>query len=236
MSRITSLLQQFNESTWHMREVEFLISFLDDHAPEWRKIIKERDEWLPLFRQDVHVFQSRRARLAAIFFDIIDQQDALIAVWNDEQCYDYYRFTAIRKLREIDESTYLPQYLDWFKDVQLGMYVETKELFDFDGAMEVAIDMVTSPRLNSNDEELGKTYLAQIANLWWDKYPAIVREKVLHRNYYSMVEICDENLWSMMSQEERAFITTDIRIASVNKATIHPFLKSILKSRRRKRN
>ena len=236
MSRITSLLQQFNESTWHMREVEFLISFLDDHAPEWREIIKERDEWLPLFRQDVHVFQSRRACLAAIFFDIIDQQDALIAVWNDEKCYDYYRFTAIRKLREIDESTYLPQYLAWFKDVQLGIYVETKELFDFDGAMEVAIDMVTSPRLKSNDEELGKTYLAKNANLWWDKYPAIVREKVLHRNYYSMVKICDENLWSMMSQEERAFITTDIRIASVNKATIHPFLKSILKSWRRKRN
>ena len=232
MSRITSLLQQFNESTWRLVELDSLINFLDDHAPEWRMIIKDSDEWLPLFRQDVKVFLSDKPRLAAIFFDIIDQQDALIAVWNDEQCLDCYQLTAIRRLRVIDESTYLPQYIDWFKDAQLYGCVQKKDLFDFDGQLEVAIELDISPRLKSYDEELGKFYLAQTANLWWDKYPAIVREKVLHRNYYSMVEICDENLWSMMSQEERAFITTDIRIASVNRATIHPFLKSILKRRR----
>lgn len=229
MSRITSLLQQFNESTRRVGEFELLINFLDSHAPQWREVIKDRDEWLPLFRQDVKVFQNRKPRLAALFFDIIDQQDALIAVWNDEQCLDFYQLTAIRRLREIDESTYLPQYIDWFTNAKFYGCVKAKELFDFNGALEVAIELVISPRLKSYDEELGKFYLAQIANLWWDKYPAIVREKVLHRNYYSMVEICDEKLWSMMSQEERAFITTDIRIASVNSATIHPFLKSILK-------
>ena len=236
MAKITSLLLQFNEITKWLSGSEPLINYLDSHAPEWRTFIRDRDEWLPLFRQDVKVFPSRKPRLAEIFFDIIDHQDALIAVWNDEQCSDYYRLTAIRRLREIDESMYLPQYIDWFKNAKIDIHSMGKDLFDFNGALEVAIDMVTSPRLNSNDEELGKTYLAKIANLWWDKYPAIVREKVLHRNYYSMVEICDENLWSMMSEEERAFITTDIRIASVNKATIHPFLKSILKSWRRKRN
>lgn len=236
MSRITSLLQQFNESTRFVGNLELLINFLDSHAPQWREVIKDRDEWLPLFRQDVKILLHLKPRLAALFFDIIDQQDALIAVWNDEQCLDFYQLTAIRRLREIDESTYLPQYIDWFRDAKFYGCVNMKDLFDFNGAVEVAIELVISPRLKSYDEELGKLYLAQIANLWWDKYPEIVREKVLRRNYYSMVEICDENLWSMMSQEERAFITTDIRIASVNKATIHLFLKSILKSRRRKRN
>jgi hypothetical protein len=88
MARITSLLQQFNESTRYVGEFDLLINFLDEHAPEWRTIIKDSDEWLPLFRQDVKVFPSRKPRLAEIFFDIIDHPDALIAVWNDEQCSD----------------------------------------------------------------------------------------------------------------------------------------------------
>jgi len=106
-----------------------------------------------------------------------------------------------------------------------------KGLFDFNGALDVALGLVASPRLKYHDEELGMVYLAATANLWWDKYPGSVREKVLRRMYYSMVKICDEKLWSMMSQEEREFITSDIRIASVNDATIHPFLESVLKSR-----
>ena len=236
MARITSILQEFNESTRWVGEFELPIHFLNSHTPEWRTIIKDCEEWLPLFRQDVKVFPNRKPRLAAIFFDIIDHQDALLAVWNDEQCCDYYRLTAIRRLREIDEATYLPQYIDWFKNAKLDIYEMGKELFDFNGALDVALDLVTSPRLKYHDEELGMVYLAETANQWWDKYPANVREKVLHRMYYSMVKICDEKLWSMMSQEERAFITSDIRIASVNDATIHPFLKSVLKSRRRNRN
>jgi len=228
MARITSLLQQFNESTRYVGEFDLLINFLDSHAPEWRTIIKERDEWLPLFMQDVKVFPNRKPRLAAIFFDIIEQQDALIAVWNDEQCCDYYRLTAIQRLREIEEATYLPQYIDWFKNAKLDIYELGKTLFDFNGAMEIALDLVTSPRLKYHDEELGMVYLAATANQWWDKYPTNVREKVLHRMYYSMVKVCDENLWSMMSMEERAFITSDIRIASVNDETIHPFLRNIL--------
>ena len=232
MAKITSFLLEYNESAKWLREFELLINFLDSRAPEWRTFIRERDEWLPLFRQDVKVFPSRKPRLAAIFFDIIDHQDALIAVWNDEQCCDYYRLTAIRRLREIDESIYLPQYIDWFKNAKLDFYSMGKDLFDFNGALEVAIDMVISPCLKYHDEELGKVYLAESANLLWDKYPAIVREKVLCRMYYSMVKICDEKLWSMMSQEEQAFITSGIRIASVNSATIHPFLKSILESRK----
>ena len=229
MAKITSLLLQFNEITKWLGGFEPLINYLDSHAPEWRTFIRDRDEWLPLFRQDVKVFPSRKPRLAEIFFDIIDHQDALIAVWNDEQCSDYYRLTAIRRLREIDESMYLPQYIDWFKNAKIDIHSMGKDLFDFNGALEVAIDMVISPRLKYHDEELGKVYLAESANLLWDKYPAIVREKVLCRMYYSMVKICDEKLWPMMSQEEQAFITSDIRIASVNDATIHPFLKNILK-------
>ena len=232
MAKITSLLLQFNEITKWLSGSEPLINYLDSHAPEWHTFIRERDEWLPLFRHDVKVFPSRKPRLAEIFFDIIDHQDALIAVWNDEQCSDYYRLTAIRRLREIDESMYLPQYIDWFKNAKIDIHSMGKDLFDFNGALEVAIDMVISPRLKYHDEELGKVYLAESANLLWDKYPAIVREKVLCRMYYSMVKICDEKLWSMMSQEEQAFITSDIRIASVNRATIHPFLKSILAKRR----
>ena len=222
MARITSLLKQFNESTRYVGEFDLLINFLDEHAPEW----------LPLFRQDVKVFPSRKPRLAAIFFDIIGHQDALVAVWNDEQCCDDYRLTAIRRLREIDEATYLPQYIDWFKDAKLDIYEMGEELFDFNGALENALDLVTSPRLKYHDEELGMVYFAETANLCWDKYPTNVREKVLHRKYYSMVKICDEKLWSMVSQKERVFITSDIRIASVNDATIHPFLRNILKSRR----
>ncbi len=174
------------------------------------------------------VFPNRKPRLAAIFFDVIDNPDALVAVWNDEQCCDDYRLTAIRRLREIDEATYLPQYIDWFKNARLDIYEMGKELFDFNGELEVALDLVTSPRLKYHDEELGMVCLAAKANLWWDKYPTNVREKVLHCMYYSMVKVCDENLWSMMSMEERAFITSDIRIASVNDETIHPFLRNIL--------
>lgn len=131
------------------------------------------------------MFPNRKPRLAAIFFDIIDHQDALVAMWNDEQCCDYYRLAAIRRLREIDESTYLPQYIDWFKNAKLDIYELGKELFDFDGALEVALGLVTSPRLKYHDEELGLVYLAETANLWWNKYPTRVREKVLHRIYYS---------------------------------------------------
>ena len=115
MARITPLLLQFNKSFEYSETPEGLISFLDEHAPQWREIIKDSEEWLPLFGQAVRVSPSSWHQLAAAFFDIIDNRDALVAVWNDEKCCNQYRLIAIRRLREIDESTYLPQYIDWIR-------------------------------------------------------------------------------------------------------------------------
>ncbi len=238
MARITPLLLQFNKSFEYSETPEGLITYLDEHAPQWREIIKDREEWLPLFEQAVRVSPSSWHQLASAFFDIIDNRDAFVAVWNDEKCCNQYRLIAIRRLREIDESTYLPQYIDWIRTGWFGGWwcpVGSK-LFDFDGALEMLLDMATSPHSNYDEKNLGQLCLAYTANMWWDKYPTNVREKVLHHKYYYLIEFCDEKLWSMMTPDERAFLTADIRIASVNDATIHPFLKSVLESRQGNRN
>lgn len=228
MARITQYLLQYNESIKYSEVHERLLVFLDKHAPHWRTIIKDRDEWLLLFEQDVKVIPWSKRQLAAKLFDIIDDQDALIAIWNDEKCSDHYRLIAIRRLREIDESTYLPQYIAWFKNARLDVSYDwyAENLFDFDGALDVALDMVTKPKPSYQEEQIGKIYLALNSNQWWDQYPVRVKEEVLHHNYYQMIEACDERLWAMLSEDERAFLTAGIRIASVTCPSA--FLKNYL--------
>ena len=51
MARITPLLLQFNKSFEYSETPEGLISYLDEHAPQWREIIKDREEWLLLFER-----------------------------------------------------------------------------------------------------------------------------------------------------------------------------------------
>ena len=229
MARITQALLQFNESIKYSEVHERLLEFLDEYLPQWRAFIKNRDEWLPFFEQEVKVIPWSKQQLAAKLFDIIDNQDALVAVWNDTRCSDHYRLTAIRRLREIDESTYLPQYIDWFKNARLDVSYDwfAENLFDFDGALEVALDMATKRKASYQEEQIGKSYLALNSNQWWDKYPAKAKEEVLHHNYYQMIEVCDESLWGKLSEDERAFLTAGIRIASVT--CPNPFLKNYLK-------
>lgn len=165
-------------------------------------------------------------------FDIIDDDNTLKAVWNDEERNDWYRFAAVRRLRLLDEKTYLSQYINWLRNIFVwNALFGVNELFDFDDAMNVAQDMLFSPQFNEHERELGLDYFAKNACRLWYKYPKKVREEVANqRNYYILTD-CDGLMFSKMSYLERSSILNFIlRNTDENlQRKVNPFLMEAIR-------
>lgn len=228
MANLIHILDKFNESQSGYVTTESLFSFLDQHAPQWKEEIRDNRVWQPLFEHELKLYDRCFYPMVLDWFDMIDNNDALIAVWKDYNCNDWYKLAAIRRLRLFDEATYLPQYIDWFKNA-LGAeaFVIVEELFDFDGAIEMAQDMALSPQSNMHEKEIGLEYLAKNACRLWDKYPKKVRELIINKHDYFICTECDEKMWRKMSHFERSSVINHIRNDEALKKNnkISPYLK-----------
>lgn len=228
MEDLIKTLNDFNEQNTSKN----LFTYLDKNSPDWRKDIKNSNVWLPFFEFDLKFSDWKLYALALDFFDIIDDNNALKVVWNDERCNDWYRFAAIRRLRFLDEKTYLPEYIDWFKNAfGWNALFLTDELFDFDGAMDIAQDMLFSPQSNEHERKLGLEFLAKNACLLWDRYPKTVRDAIINqRNYYILTD-CDGKMFRKMSYLERSSILNFI-IRNTDESLqkkVNPFLMEAIR-------
>ena len=184
-----------------------IFTYLDKNAPDWRKDIKNSNVWKSFFEFNLKFSDWKLYAIVLDFFDIIGDDNVLRVVWNDKKCNDWYRFAAIRRLRLLDEKTYLPQYINWFRNIfGWNALFLIDELFDFDGAMNVAQDMLFSPQSNEHERKLGLEFFAKNACRLWHKYPKKVREIVINqRNYYILTD-CDGLMFRKMSYLERSSI------------------------------
>ena len=208
MAKIEKYLKAFNESREHYSTASPAIEFLDKNYPQWRDEIKDPNEWSSLFNYDIHILQnSWLQEFADNLFDIIDNTEALVFVWNSETCNGFYRLAAIQRLRQIDEEKYLPQYIE---ELKTGKFVlggwwlpMINELFDFTGAEKVAIDMYQNNSEDSIIKSMGISYLTANLTRYWNEYPQAIKNTIISDEDYSIRKNCTPQIWATLSQSQK---------------------------------
>lgn len=210
MGKIELYFKAANDSSDSYVDASSVIKYLDSNFPRWRDEIKDPNEWDSLFNYDIHIFQNSWLQtFANNLFDIIDNKEALLCVWNSETCNEFYRLAAIQRLCKINEDKYLPQYIEELKGGKFvlgGWWLPMiDELFDFPSAEKVAIDMY----LNSNEESLSITksmgieYLSGNITRYWDKYPEDIKNSIICNEDYSLRKNCTPHIWATLSQSQK---------------------------------
>ena len=216
MNKIVTYFEAFNKSRKDYVASTTVIEFLDEKFPQWREEIKNPKEWSGLFNYDIHIYQNTWLEtFAKALFDIIDDTEAMIYVWKCHTCNGFYRLAAIKKLREINEEKYLPQYIEELKagNIKLGGWwlPMVDELFDFPGAIEVAIDMFR----NSNDslsfpKSFGLEYLAKNCIHFWNEYPQDIKDSIINEREYFILKNCTPQIWADLSQLQKFLLIHEV--------------------------
>lgn len=207
MKKIESYLKSFNDNYDGYAASDTVIEYLCNNFPEWKSEIKNSEEWESAFEFDIHVIpDTRLSKFADSLFNIIDNVEAEIFVWNNSKCNSFYRYQAIKRLRRIDEKTYLPQYIEGLRNGEFILggwaFTMTEEIFDFSSAVSVATEICEREGINA----IGGTafeYLSKMSCANWAEYPEFIKEEIIsHRNYF-IFRSANADFWSILSEPHK---------------------------------
>ena len=228
-SKVVSYLQAFNENHKGYHASSTVIEYLDAQYPQWQNEIKNKDEWKSVFDFDIHIYQNTWLQhFAEALFAIIDGTEVLEFVWRDKSFNEFYRYAAILKLRELDESKYLPEYVESLKRAEMTLggwgYLMINEIFDFPDAVEVALEMYqnSTDRFDDKVRNLSSAFLTSSACQNWEKYPDDLKDVIINTHNYSILKNCTPQMWAILSLPHKFRLVHEIIIEEYKK--IHDLL------------
>lgn len=179
------------------------LMYLDDHFPAWRAEIRNPAEWKPAFEKEVCIYRNvKRECFADRLFEYIADVNAMLLVWNDRKCDEYYRICAMKKLIVYDKERYLPIYLDALKNGagldRIMLDGDSVAMYDFPGAVEAAIEMFRGSG-GDDDKTLAFNILSMLSRGRWRSYPDDVKDAIIGRNWDAFARKCTEEQWKSSS-------------------------------------
>lgn len=206
---ISNYLLSFNSENEQYTSSDSLIMYLDMNYADWRTLIVDSNEFIEFFKTDVHVLQNSWLKeLANEIFNIVSDKNLIESVWKDITINEWYRYAAIRKLISIDSDIYLPFYTEELISggFTLGGWgvMMVSELYDFPDSVEMILK--SNRRFNGCNFE----YLVEKACEYFEEYPHDVRTKILTQRNYYIRKHCTQNMWKVMSAEEKLYLASAI--------------------------
>lgn len=216
MKKIKNFFSNIKEYT----TPDAVILYLDNNFPQWRTVLKNKEEWKDAFEYDIKIYKNTYLiDFVDMLFDEIDNIEAEKMVWNDKNCNGFYRWAAIKRLRQYDENTYLPQYIDTLKSGEFLIgacaCIMVDEVFDFPSAISMATDIFNNNDINSFTGKVALEYLAQKACENWCDYTDFIRDAIITQRDYFIRENATPEFWSQLSEPHKCLLINRVSINEI---------------------